>query len=194
LQTIEHAGERNEGVTDYCSVTYLYSENRPTVNFDVPSLAARQVVDPKRIIFSADWTLPISSFSFADATISRRSVPAGDHQERCLSFRAKGEDFFGPPFVSFLCDLPAAGKYQVFIDAVKGPEQGIVQLFKDESPVGSRVDLYSSVPTRANEILVGEVTATEGIKKVMFKIVDKNAGSAALGLDLINVVFVKSVP
>jgi hypothetical protein len=191
LQTIEHAPERNQGIADYCSVAYFYSENRPAMTLDVPSLVARKVSDPKRIIFSAHWTLPIMSFSFADATISRKSVPAGQGNERCLSMRSRGGDFFGPPFISFLCDLPAAGTYKVTIDAVKGPEQGVLQLFRDESPIGPQADLYSASPVRTNAIPMGEITVREGNNKIMFKIVGKNPASTTFGLDLINVVFVK---
>lgn len=191
LQTIEHAPERNETVADYCSVTYLYSENRPTADFSIPSAQARAVVDPARILFAAHWTLPISSFSFNEATLSRRAVPAGDGKVRCLSLRNVGGDFFGPPFISLVCDLPSAGRYKVFIDAVKGPEQGQVQLFRDESPVGNFIDLYSAKPLVANGIYLGEIMAVEGSNDLMFKIVGKAAESKGLGFDLVNIVLEK---
>ncbi|MFI5384883.1 MAG: glycoside hydrolase family 172 protein [Fimbriimonadales bacterium] len=191
VQTIEHAPERNEGVADYCSVTYLYSD-RPPVDQPIPDLKTRRVVDLARIVFSASWTVPISSFSFADATLSRRSVPAGAGQVRCLSMRAKGGDFFGPPFISLIFDLPGAGKYDVYMDAVTGPEQGVIQLFQDESPTGDAVDLFAVKPAQANGIQLGQITAAEGNNRLMFKIVGKNPAAAGLGFDLVNVIFVRS--
>ncbi|HWD39891.1 MAG TPA: glycoside hydrolase family 172 protein [Fimbriimonas sp.] len=191
LQTIEHGPEGNREVTDYCSVAYLYSENPPTERFEIPSAAARAVHDPSEIVFSAHWTLPISSFTFTDGTISRHPVNAGDHNEQCLSLRAKGEDWVGPPFVQFVCDLPAAGRYEVYIDAVKGPEGAEVQLFSQESPIGSPADLFSDKPARVDRIPLGEVSALEGANKVMLKLVGKNRLATAFGLDLINVVFKK---
>ncbi|HWA82365.1 MAG TPA: DUF2961 domain-containing protein, partial [Fimbriimonadaceae bacterium] len=189
LQTIEHAPERNQGPADYCSVTYLYSENPPTADISIPSQPARQVVDPKRIVFTAHWTLPIASFAFNSATLSRKDVPAGSGTARCLSLRAQGGgDFFGPPFIRFACDLPA-GRYKVSIDAVKGPEQAIVQLSQAEVPLGPAVDLYSAKPEVANGIAVGEIQAREGNNDVMFKLVGKNAAATAWGFDLVDLIF-----
>ncbi len=194
VQTIEHAAEKNRGTTDYCSVAYLYSDQFPPIdpklgNPGTPEFRAART--PSTIIFSAHWTLPISSFSFADATLSRTSVPAGSQTERCLSFRAKGQDFFGLPFISFLCDMPDSGRYKVFVDVVKGPAQGTIQLFKDDTAVGDPVDLYSATPARANQIPVGQLAVLEGNNKVTFKIVGKAIASSALGFDLVNITFVK---
>ena len=192
LQTIEHGGIGNSDITDYCSVTYLYSEDRPTVDFEAPSLVQRQVIDPKNITFSAHWTVPINSFAFAGATLSRRDVPAGTGQARCLSLRAAGGgDFFGPPFLSMTFDLPSSGKYKVYADVVKGPEQAFVQLCKDEWPLRDPLDLYAEKPEVANQIYLGDVIATEGKNRLMFKLVGKNDKAKAFGLDLINVTFVK---
>ncbi|MCW3098123.1 MAG: hypothetical protein JWL77_3741 [Chthonomonadaceae bacterium] len=192
LQTIEHGPEGNAVPTDYCSVTYLYSENRPTVEFEIPTLAQRQVVDPVNITFTVDWTVPINSFAFANATVSRREVPTGSGQKRCLSFRAsKKEDFFGPPFLSMTFDLPATGKYKVYVDVVKGPEQALMELCQDELPVGPAIDLYREKPEIGSHLYLGDVLATEGNNRLMFKLVGKNDLSKAFGLDLIDVTFVK---
>lgn len=188
LQTIEHAPEGNRGLADYCSVTYFYSENPPTADISAPSQKVRRVVDPKRIVFTAHWTLPIASFAFNSATLSRKDVPAGAGTARCLSLRANGGDFFGPPFIRFTCDLPA-GRYKVSINVVKGPEQAIVQLSQAETPLGAPVDLYAVKPEVANGIAVGEIQATEGNNNLMFKLVDKNSAATAWGFDLVDIVF-----
>lgn len=193
LQTIEHGPSGNALTTDYTGVTYLYSENRPTADFEVPTPAQRQVIDPVNITFPADWSVPINSFAFVNATISRREVPTGNGQTRCLSFRAsKMEDFFGGPFLSLSFDLPTAGKYKVYMDAVKGPEQAIVELCQDELPIGASIDLYREKPERGSRLYLGEILAVEGNNRLMFKLLGKNTQSKGLGLDLINVTFVKS--
>lgn len=190
-QTIEHGPVGNNFPSDYCSVAYFYSKDYPTVEMAIPSKEQRQVVDLQKITFSAGWTVPISSFALNAATLSRCDVPNGTSQVRCLSLRAKGEDFFGPPFVALILELPAAGKYRLSIDAVKGPEQGMVQMFRDESPVGEAVNLYSEKPSMANGVLLGDFTAVEGLNRVMFKIVGKDTKSKALGLDLANIICTK---
>jgi hypothetical protein len=191
LQTIEHGPERNEPITDYTGVTYLYSEGRPAAEFRIPTKSEREVVDLKHIVFAAHWGVPIRAFAFNEATLTRKEVPAGVAKTRVLSLRAKGEDFFGSPFVSLTCELPAAGKYKVHVEVVKGPEQGVVQLFQDESPVGPAIDLYSEKPVVAN-LYLGEVQAAEGANDLMFKVTGKNAASKALGFDLMNIICVKS--
>ncbi len=192
LQTIEHAPERNAGTNDYCAVTYLYSELPPSSPAVTPGKALLRVTDPSKITFAASWSLPISSFSFAEATVSRKEVPAGKGRERCFSFRAKGEDWFGPAFVSFICDVPSAGEYAVTMDAVQGPEQGIVQFTKDELAISQPIDLYSAKPERKNSIDMGHVKLQEGANKITFKITGKNSLSLALGFDLININLLKT--
>ncbi len=191
VQTIEHAPERNEGLTDYTSVAYLYMEKPPTVDMVVPSIEMRRVVDPSRIEFTAHWALPIQSFSLNSATLSRKDVPSGKGTTRCLSLRNQDGDFFGPPFIAFICDLPSSGIYDVFVDAVKGPELGMAQLVRNEIPIGPVIDLYAANPDRANGILVGTAKFEEGPNTVMFKIVDRNSLSKGKGFDLANLVFVK---
>ncbi|MGV3615395.1 MAG: glycoside hydrolase family 172 protein [Fimbriimonas sp.] len=188
LQTIEHGPERNAHPSDYAGVAYFYSENRPTIEFPVPTLAERAVVDPTDLTFVAHWTVPIHSFAFREATLSRREVPADGKRVRALSMRAVGPDDFGPPFIALGVDLPAGGRYRVSIDAVKGPEQGTVQLFQDESPVGKAVDLYNLTPTVANRLVLGEIDAVEGQNSLMFKLVGKHADAKGLGFDLIHII------
>jgi hypothetical protein len=191
MQTIEHAPTENKHPADYCGVTYLYSEQPPAASSEVPSLALRQVVDPSRLVYTAHWTMPIESFSLAGSTLSRGEIPVGDRRVRALSLRAQGQGDFDLCFVGLRADIPSAGRYKVYIDAVKGPEAGKVQLFREEAALGEAIDLYAEKPVEANGILVGEFTAVEGGNVLMFKIIGKNPAAKGLGLDLVNVVCVK---
>lgn len=183
-QTIEHGPEKNALPTDYCSVAYFYSEKPPTEPVAIPTATQRRVVDLQKIVFITDWAQPIAAFAFDAATITRHNVPAGDKVVRCLSLRAKDNDFFGKPFISLVCELPAAGRYKLYVDVVKGPEQGKIQMFRDESPVGPEADLFSEKPVEAHGIYLGEFDAREGANEVMLKIVGKDARATAYGLDL----------
>ena len=66
---------------------------------------------------------------------------------RYLRVRATAEDQFGPHSVAFRCELPRAGRYRVSLDAVGGPEQGAVQIFRNEKAEGERQELRR--PSRA---------------------------------------------
>jgi len=188
LQTIEHSPTKNELLNDYCAVTYLYSQNRPTCEFALPSPTERKVIDLKRIIFATWWNVPMSSFSFQNATLTKSREKLGDKDARYISLRAKGSDSFGYHFICFVCELPAAGKYKVSIDAVKGPAQAKVQLFVDEAPVEQPVDLYDAERKIVLDEYVATLDLVEGPNKLLFKLVDKNEKSEGLGLDLTNII------
>ncbi len=187
LQTIEHAPTGNQLVNDYCGVTFLYSQDRPTCEFTLPEAAQRRVVDLKKIIFAAWWNVPISAFSYRDATLTKGREKLDGQDVSFLSLQGRGDDSFGHHFVSFTCELPAAGAYRVSLDAIKGPAQGRVQLFMDEAPVGPAVDLYAERRQRALGQEVGTLDLTEGPNHLLFKIVGKNEASRGQGLDLTNI-------
>ena len=188
LQTIEHAPTGNDLLNDYCAVTFLYSRDRPTCEFALPAPTQRKVIDLKRIVFATWWNIPISAFSYRNGVLTKNSEKLDGKDVRFLSLRAEGNDTFGHHFICFVCELPAAGKYKVSLDVVKGPSQGIVQMFMDEAPVGPEVDLYAAERESALGEYVGTLDMAEGPNRLLFKLVGKNAESQDLGLDLINII------
>ena len=191
LQTIEHSGEKNNIPTDYCSVSYLYSEKHPTGNIGLPPLKDRAVQDPQEAVFPIGWQTPIYAWSFDRATLSRKKDKFDQAEVRYLSLSATGGDWFGPHFLSPVCDLPVVGTYEIFIEAVKGPAQALVQLFQNENPVSDPVDLYAETPTRSGRLSLGKLPLAEGKNNLMLKLVGKNDKSAGLGLDLIQIICVR---
>jgi hypothetical protein len=190
-QTIEHSGEKNNIPTDYCSVAYLYSELPPQPPVSLPPLKDRLVHDPQEVIFPAWWQTPVYAWSFDHASLTRKKQKIDKDEIRYLSLTAEDSDWFGPHFLSPECELPAAGRYAVFIEAIKGPAQGQVQLFQNENPVAEPVDLYAPTATKSGRLLLGELELREGKNNLMFKLVGKNEKSAGLGLDLMQVICVR---
>ncbi|MFC1537405.1 glycoside hydrolase family 172 protein [Gemmatimonadota bacterium] len=190
LQTIEHAPTNNDILTDYCGLTFLYSQERPSCAFELPSAGDRAVLDPKKIIFSVWWNVPIYSFSLQNATLTKTGGKMfGSNKEvRFLSMHAKDEAVFGDHSICFTCDLPAAGMYKISLDVVRGPEQGRVQLFMDEAPVGPQVELYSDTLLSSKGEYVGTLELEQGPNNLMFKLIGKNEKSEGLGFDLTNII------
>lgn len=188
LQTIEHAPTGNELLNDYCAVTYLYSPGRPTCDFSLPPAAEREVIDLRRIVFATWWNIPISAFSYRNATLTKNAEKIDGQNVHFLSLRGEGSDSFGSHFICFGCELPAAGKYRISLDAVRGPSQGKVQMFVDEAAVGPQVDLYSAARETALDEYVGTLDLAEGPNRLLFKLVGKHADSQGLGFDLTNIV------
>jgi hypothetical protein len=169
-------------------VTFLYSRDRPTCEFVLPAPAQRKVIDLKRIVFATWWNIPISAFSYRNGTLTKNSEKLDGKDVRFLSFRAESNDTFGHHFICFVCELPAAGKYKVSLDVVKGPSQGKVQMFLDEAPVGPEVDLYAAKRGCALDEYIGTLNLAEGSNNLLFKLVGKHAESQSLALDLTNIV------
>jgi len=190
-QTIEHAGEQNNILTDYCSVTYLYSERRPTANLAPPRLPDRAVNDPREVAFPMGWQTPIYAWSFDRATLSRKKDQLDGEEVRYLSLTGTGQDWFGPHFLSPTCDVPLSGRYAIYLEAVQGPAQAKVQLFQNENPVAAPVDLYAEKPAKSGRVLLGHLELAEGRNNLMFKLVGQNEKATGLGLDLITVICVR---
>jgi hypothetical protein len=188
LQTIEHAPTGNNLLNDYCAVTFLYSLDRPTCEFALPSAVERKVIDLKRIVFATWWNIPISAFSYRHGLLTKKVEKIDGKDVRFLSLRAKGNDTFGHHFICFVCELPAAGKYKISLDTVKGPSQGKVRMFMDEAPVGPEVDLYAKERECALDEYVATLNLAEGPNRLLFKLTGKNAESQGLGLDLTNII------
>lgn len=188
LQTIEHAPTGNELLNDYCAVTYLYSLDSPTCDFILPPAAEREVIDLRRIVFATWWNIPISAFSYGNATLTKNAEKIDGRNVHFLSLRAEGRDSFGDHFICFVCELPTAGKYRVSLDAVRGPSQGKVQMFVDEAAAGPEVDLYAAEREPALDEYIGTLDLAEGPNRLLFKLVGKHADSEGLGFDLTNII------
>ncbi|MCP9495617.1 MAG: DUF2961 domain-containing protein [Pyrinomonadaceae bacterium MAG19_C2-C3] len=189
LQTIEHGPVGNKFPTDYASVSFFYSENRPTANLNLPKLADRKVSDPTSVVFTPGWTTPIHAFSWSNAVLMKKDDKIGDENLRHLSMKADGREVFGTHYISFICEMPQAGKYRVSIQAIKGADGAIVQLFKNEIGIGTPVDLYASTRQKSAEMPLGELDMNEGDNRVMFKLIGKNDASTGLGFDIYRIIF-----
>ena len=183
--TIEHAPAGNDLPTDYVGVSYLYLENPPPTPWTLPAQTARAVNDPKRLVFSPGWALPIYAFSLNNATLTRKTERIGQEDVRFLSMCAEGRAAFGWHNVSFLCAIPSAGRYQVTIEALQGPAQGIVQLYDRDQAVGERADFFAEQRGKSGPKPMGVVELKKGQNPVFFKLTGKNAKSSGLGLDLV---------
>lgn len=188
LQTIEHGGTGNSIPTDYSAVTYLYSADPPEGAGALPPPPERGVVDLKEVIFPAWWQIPIRAFPFHKATLTREAEKLDGEEVRFLSLEATGTDWFGPPFLFVVCDVPAAGRYSVSVEVVKGPAEGKVQLFRNEVPVGEAVDLYAESREKSERLKLGTLELREGENSIMLKLPGKNSKSEGVGLDLIHVI------
>lgn len=188
LQTIEHAPTNNDLATDYVGTTFLYLQDAPSCDTALPPLAERAVVDLTQLTFTPAWTVPITAFTFRGATLTKMDEEVAGQRSSFLRMQASSPtDWFGVPFIALECEFPTAGKYRITVDAMQGPEQACVQLFRNELPVGEPVDLFATQRSRRDGVLLGEVQVEEGASSLMFKLVDQNTAATGRGLDLVSI-------
>jgi hypothetical protein len=187
--TIEHGPEGNLEKTDYVATTFFYSSEEPSVDLTLPEVAARRISDPDKIVFVPGWNVPIHSWSLRNAILEKRTDKVGDGRIRYLSMKASGGEVFGPHQISFVFDLPAAGKYRVSAKAIMGPDMGIMQMYQHDSPLGEPADLYSEELKASPVILMGTLEATEGDNVVYFQIAGQNPKSKGLGMSFLEISF-----
>lgn len=192
LLTIEHSGEKNNIPTDYASVACFYSENEPQPRISVPPLKDRAVVDPSEAIFPTWWQTPVYAWSFERANLTRKKIKLGTEEIRYLSLSCEGGDWFGPHFYSPTVDVPAAGNYSVFVEVLKGPAQGQIQLFQNENAIGPVVDLYDAEQVKSGRLELGKTALEQGKNNLMIKLVGKHEKSSGLGLDIVHIICVQS--
>jgi hypothetical protein len=191
LFTIEHGPTKNNIPCDYSGVVYLYLDGKPTGEWSIPPVEQRAAVDFDRIVYTPGWSVPVFAWSFHDATLEKMDEKIDGKGLRYLKMKTKGDDFFGPHSLVLLCEAPAAGKYRILLDAVKGPDQAVVQLFLNERAEGDQADLYSETRTQSGPILMGTLDLKKGDNQIFFKLVGINALAKDLnakGLDLAGVV------
>jgi hypothetical protein len=191
--TIEHGPTGNAVPADYTGVTWLYAERPPEGLSPLPPVAERAVHDPEAVVFTPGWTMPIHAFSWSHATLAKRVEKIGDREVRFLSVTVtEPREVFGPHYLSLICELPAAGRYAVAIEAIEGPAQGRVQLFRNEAAVGEAVDFFGPARTVSARRTLGTLDLEEGPNRVMLKIIGKAEASSGLNLDLYRLIFTRA--
>jgi len=190
--TIEHGPTGNAVPADYTGVTWLYAERPPDGLPTLHAVAERAVHDPDAAVFTPGWTTPIHAFSWANATLAKLVEKIGDRDVRYLGFRIKEpREVFGPHYLSLICELPSAGRYEVAIEAIEGPAQGRVQLFRNEVAIGDAADFFGPLRNVSPRRMLGTLDFQEGPNRVMLKIVGKAEASTGFSLDLYRLIFTR---
>lgn len=187
--TVEHAPEDNSLLTDYTSVTFFYSLEPPEAGSPLPPAADRRVSDPVKIVFVPGRNVPIHSFSGRNATLTKRNEEIGGERVRFLAMTPKGKDGSRLHHISFIFDMPSAGRYRMGMRALRGPEHGIIRMSRPDGQGGDPVNLYAE-KLRASEVLpLGTLDMSAGGNVVFLHVLGKDPASRGQKLDLIELLF-----
>jgi hypothetical protein len=190
--TIEHGPEGNRVPTDYASVVFFYSQEPPPAGEQMMPAAERRVRGLDRIVFIPGWNVPIHSTSLQNAEWAKASSSVGKDRVRVFTMRTSGEDVFGPHHVSFICDLPEAGRYRISVKAVLGPDQGILRLFERDRPAGQALNLYAAERAVSGPLPLGTFEMKKGENIVYLHLVGSDPRSKGMGMELAEIIFEKA--
>ena len=186
--TIEHSPTDNSDPTDHTSVTFFYSLDPPALDFPLPPVEARRVTAPERIVFVPGWNVPIRTSSLQNATWTKMSEEVGKKRVRYLSMKTSGEDIFGPHHIAFIIDIPKAGFHKIGIKAILGPDQGLIQMYQRDRPVGEIANLFNETRIVSDLIPLGVQKMQAGDNVVYLHLVGRDNRSSGLNLDLVEIV------
>jgi hypothetical protein len=186
--TIEHGPEGNAVPADYASVVYFYAQEPPGGEPPRPA-AERRVRAPRRVVFVPGWNVPIHTMSIQNAAWTKEVSTFGKDRVRHFTLRTSGPDIFGPHHVSFICDLPQAGRYMVFVKGVAGPDQGILQVYRRDRPAGNPVNLYAPERAIGGPMPLGMFEMEEGPNILYLYVVGSDPRATGANLDLLEIVF-----
>lgn len=189
--TIEHSPEGNADPTDYTSVTFFYSLDPPASDSPLPPASARRVTAPDRIVFVPGWNVPVRTSSLQNAVWTKISTEIEGQRVRYLSMKTSGNDIFGPHHMAFITDVPETGSYKIWIRAVLGPDQGKIQMYQRDRPVGETADLFAPTRSVSSLIPLGIQDMSAGDNLVYLHIVGKDTHSTGMNLDLVEIVLQK---
>ena len=187
LLTIEHGPVGNQVVTDYTGVTYFYLDRAGGEAAPLPSVQARAVTPPKGFVIVPAWVGPIRSFSMDHATIGRVAEQIDGQTVRFLSLRQDGPPSLLQHFVALTADVPRSGRYVVSAVGIAGPDAGIVQMLRDDQPIGKPVDFYAPRRGKTDLLRLAEIDLTRGPNHLFFALVGKNEKSTGKGFDLVEI-------
>jgi hypothetical protein len=168
--TIEHGPDKNRIPTDYTSVTYLYSMDRPAIPDSLPALAARRVIAPQGMIYELGWNTPIAAFSMERGTLTKEVVEIGKDKPRVLSFSTEGADRFGPHSIAFHVDVPEAGRYAILLEGLTGPGLGSIVAAVNDQPEGTQVLFAADSPGQSGPREMTTMELREGQNAVFFQV------------------------
>ncbi|GEM_PF-2410163 len=106
--------------------------------------------------------------------------------------KTSGEDVFGPHHVSWVFDLPEAGRYNVSVKAVLGPDQGIVRIFERDKPAGEAVNLYAAEMAVSGPLKLGTFEMDKGENIVSLHLVGADPRAKGMGFDIAEIIFEKA--
>jgi Protein of unknown function (DUF2961) len=188
--TVEHGPERNSADGDYAGTVFYYLDRAA----GEPQLAAESWV-----AHAAAFRIGTHPFAGLDTLIDASLTPAGRETgsgwASIIRFaRSAGadklvfDDTWGPPLLALRADVPQTGRYEIFVDAMKGPAAAQLQLRDSNfAPVGTPVDFYALAERRSGFVKIGELELEQGSQVVTLTMPGRHPASSGAQVELIDI-------
>lgn len=191
--TVEHGPERNEAAGDYAGTVFYYLDRA----WGDPRPAASQ--SQRQVTHATAFRIGTNPFAGLDTLIDASLAPAGRETGRgwasMIKFARAGgagkiefDDTWGPPLLALRAEVPQAGRYAIFVDAMSGPRAAKLQLRDSNfAPVEAPVDFYAAAEQRTGFVRIGELDLGPGDNIVILTIPGRNPKSLGAEVELIEI-------
>jgi hypothetical protein len=115
------------------------------------------------------------------ATIGRVAEQVDGQTVRFLSLRQDGPPSLLQHFVALTADVPHSGRYVVSAVGIAGPDAGVVQMLRDDQPIGQPIDFYAPRRGKTDLLRLAEIDLIRGPNHLFFALVGKNEKSTGEG-------------
>jgi len=161
LLTIEHGPVGNNIPVDYTSVAFYYCDKPPVEN-NVPQMELLSAINPPSTLEYWLALLPVKAFSNG-STISNERWTDGKTKTNYNVLRFSARD---NGFIKFELEVPADGKYKLFMSYFKGNSCSAFQVNQRQIPVTKLISGYAGENTFVEKELMGTIDIKEGTNTI----------------------------
>jgi hypothetical protein len=163
LLTIEHGPENNNIPVDYISVAFYYSDTPPESNKLPQREMLRKIETPQTLEYWLQM-LPVKALSH-NATLTHGihedEVTERNYDVYRLEVRPNG-------FVKVELEVPANGKYKLYMSYFKAPESGIFDVNQRQVPVKQEMNGYAATSNFIEKEYIGDISIEKGTNTITF--------------------------
>jgi hypothetical protein len=177
--TIEHGPVNNNLPVDYCSVAFYYCDTPPESNHLPVNEMLRQLETPTTLQYRLQM-LPVKALSKGvSVTYGIHTDEATNRRYEVYRFDARQKDNTGllaqfGEFVKVELEVPADGKYKLYMSYFKTPESGSFDVRQRQIPVKKGINSYAPTITFIEKDYIGDIDIEKGNNTITFLLKPKS--------------------
>lgn len=198
--TLEYGPQNNDAPGDYAGAVFYYLDRADGIARPPLMMQDRRVEPAKGFSFAMVPLAGLDSLMNAKIDMGGREVEGRWVQyasfardidmERNAAQRiddVEFDDTWGAPLISWRVEAPRAGRYEITVDALRGPDSAILQLLENKLAAGEPRDFYAPVHQFGEPVRLGEVTLNQGVNLLFLQLPGRHRASTGSQVNLIEI-------